>query len=211
MKSAVIVMAKSPQPGRVKTRLSPPCSDREASEIAAAALITTLEAVAGSDSTRRVIALDGPAGPWLPPGFEVIPQRGNGLAQRLAAAFAEVGDPAVAVGMDSPQVTPDLLNGSFEALDEADSALGPTRDGGYWAIALRRANDEVFAEVPMSVATTFQEQHGRLQALGLSYRELSELHDVDHFSDALEVAETMPGSAFAAAVRSVSKRLEAAS
>jgi rSAM/selenodomain-associated transferase 1 len=205
------VIAKSPQPGRVKTRLCPPCSDREASEIAAAALSTTLEAVACSDSTRRVIALDGPAGPWLPPGFEVIPQRGNGLAQRLAAAFAEVGGPAVAVGMDSPQVTPDLLNRSFEALDEVDSALGPTPDGGYWAIALRRANDEVFAEVPMSVATTFQEQHGRLQALGLSCRELSELHDVDHFSDALEVAETMPGSAFAAAVRSVSKRLEAAS
>ena len=211
MRSAVIVMAKSPRPGHVKTRLCPPCSAVEASEIATAALVATLDAVADAASARRVIALDGPAGPWLPPGFDVIPQKGNGLAERLGAAFVDVGGPAVALGMDAPQVTPELINGSLEGLEDADSALGPTQDGGYWAIALRRASDEVFAGVAMSSPTTYIEQRRRLDSLGLRCRELPELHDVDHFSDALDVAEILPGSPFAAAVRSVSARLEAAS
>jgi uncharacterized protein len=209
--SAVIVMAKSPQPGRVKTRLCPPCNAGEASSIATAALIATLDAVARSGSTRRLIALDGPAGAWLPPGFEIVPQRGRGLGERLAAAFADVGGPSVAIGMDAPQVTPELINSSLEALDEVDSALGPTQDGGYWAIALRRADDRVFAGVPMSVSTTYREQRRRLQELSLDCMELPELHDVDHFSDALAVAQKMPGSPFAAAVQSVNERLEAAS
>ena len=211
MRAAVIVMAKSPAPGRVKTRLCPPCNANEASEIATAALVATLEAVAESRSARRVIALDGPVGPWLPHDFEVISQRGNGLAERLAAAFADVGGPAVAVGMDAPQVTSKLLDDSLDLLWESESALGPTQDGGYWAIALRRANDEVFAGVPMSSPATYQEQRGKLRAMGLDCRDLPELRDVDHFSDALEVAEMMPRSPFADAVRSVTERLAAAS
>ena len=209
--SAVIVIAKSPQPGRVKTRLCPPCNEREAAGIARAALIATLDAVARSDSARRFIALDGPVGAWLPPGYETVPQRGRGLGERLAAAFTDVGGPAVAIGMDAPQVTPTLINSSLAALDEVDSALGPTQDGGYWAIALRRANEEVFAGIPMSVSTTYREQRRRLRELSLECLELPHLHDVDHFSDALAVAEKMPGSPFAAAVQSVSERLEAAS
>jgi rSAM/selenodomain-associated transferase 1 len=203
-------MAKSPAPGRVKTRLCPPCKPDEASDIATAALVATLEAVAGSGSARRVIALDGPVGPWLPQGFDVIPQRGNGLGERLAAAFADVGGPAVAVGMDAPEVTSKLLDDSLDMLRESESALGPTQDGGYWAIALRRANNDVFAGVPMSSPATYQEQRRKLRSLGLGCRDLPELRDVDHFSDALEVAEMMPGSPFAEAVRSVNERLAAA-
>ena len=210
MKPAVIVMAKSPRPGRVKTRLCPPCRPGEASAIATAALVATLEAVARSDSARRVVALDGPIGPWLPADFEVIAQRGNGLAERLAAAFADVGGPAVAVGMDAPQVTPELINDSLEVLSESDSALGPTPDGGYWAIGLRRADDAVFAGVPMSSPATYRAQRQRLRALDLDCRVLPELHDVDHFTDAIAVAEMLPGTPFSSAVRSVTERIKAA-
>jgi hypothetical protein len=157
-----------------------------------------------------VVALDGPIGPWLPPDFEVIPQRGRGLAERLASAFADVGGPAVAVGMDAPQVTPQLIDDSLEVLTESDSALGPTQDGGYWAIALRRADEAVFAGVPMSSPATFRAQRRRLRALHLDCRALPQLHDVDHFTDALAVAEMLPGTAFASAVHSVTERLGAA-
>jgi len=211
MNPAVIVMAKSPRPGRVKTRLCPPCSEREAGEIATAALTSTLEAVAGSRAAHLVIALEGAPGSWLPAGFDVIPQYGRGLAERLARAFEDVGGPAVAIGMDTPQATPDLIDQSFDALDEADSALGPTVDGGYWAIGLRRPNDRAFAGVPMSLPSTFFEQQRRLHQLGLSCRVLPELRDVDHFSDALAVASLIPESRFAAAVRAVNDRLDRAS
>src|SRR5207237_3773477 len=87
----VIVMAKSPRPGRVKTRLCPPCTAEEAAAVAAAALADTLDAVAASEAVRKVLALDGPPGPWLPPGFELIAQRGVTFNDRLANAWADAG------------------------------------------------------------------------------------------------------------------------
>src|SRR5215208_6714786 len=77
--TALLVIAKAPVPGRVKTRLSPPCTPEQAATLAAAALRDTLEAAAASRRARRlVLALDGSAPSWLPPGIEVIPQRGPG-------------------------------------------------------------------------------------------------------------------------------------
>ena len=70
----VLVMAKSPVPGRVKTRLCPPCTPAEAAALAEAALADTLEAVAACGAGRRILALDGAPGPWLPAGFEVVAQ-----------------------------------------------------------------------------------------------------------------------------------------
>ena len=68
----VLVMAKAPVPGRVKTRLCPPCTPDEAAAITEAALADTLAAVARCGAGRRIIALDGAPGPWLPARFEVI-------------------------------------------------------------------------------------------------------------------------------------------
>src|SRR5919204_2861516 len=99
--AALIVIAKAPLPGRSKTRLSPPLTLEAAARLAEAALRDTLACVAGVAAARRVVALDGEPGDWLPAGFEVVPQRGNGLDERLAAAFEEVGEPAVLIGMDT--------------------------------------------------------------------------------------------------------------
>jgi len=175
--SALIVIAKAPRAGRVKTRLCPPCTPAQAAALARAALEDTLEAVAATPVARRVVALDGPAGPWLPPGFELVPQRGDGLAQRLAAAFADVGEPAFLVGMDTPQVTPAMLTAGLAALDRADAVLGPAPDGGYWAIGLRRPD---------------------LRTAGLPA-----LCDVDTIADARTVAEAAPSTRFAAELAAV--------
>jgi len=75
----VLVLAKEPRPGRVKTRLCPPCSPEEAATVAAAALADTLEAVAASGADRHILALDGRPGPWLPPGFEVVESDADSL------------------------------------------------------------------------------------------------------------------------------------
>src|SRR5437879_13200717 len=85
---AIIVVAKEPRPGRVKTRLCPPCSPTEAAALAEAALRDTLAASVRTEPAGRVVlALDGEPGPWLPRGGDVVRQRGNGLAARLAAVF----------------------------------------------------------------------------------------------------------------------------
>ncbi len=204
----ILVIAKAPEPGRVKTRLCPPCTPEEAAALAEAALVDTLKAVAASSAAWRVIALDGRPGPWLPRGFDVIAQRGDGLAERLSAAFEDVGCAGIVIAGDTPQVTDDLLSVSLEALmeDEVDAVFGPADDGGYWAIGLRKPNPDVFLGVPMSVPSTGEQQRRRLQSLGLRITDLPSLRDVDHFDDACAVAAEIPSSRFAATLASVLAR-----
>lgn len=96
-------MAKAPVRGRVKTRLCPPYTPEEAARLAEAALADTLDAVAGCGVSRRILALDGEPGSWLPAGFEVVRQAAGAFDERLAAAWDAARGPGVQIGMDTPQ------------------------------------------------------------------------------------------------------------
>jgi rSAM/selenodomain-associated transferase 1 len=196
--SSLLVIAKAPVPGRVKTRLCPPCTPAEAAELAGAALADTLAAVARSRrARRRVLVLDGEPGGWIPFGFAVVPQRGGGLAERLAAAFADAGGPAFLIGMDTPQVTPALIDAGLAALERADAVLGAALDGGYWGIGMRRPDPAAFRDVPMSAPATAAVQRARLAELHLRTAVLPPLRDVDAIADARAVAAEAPGGRFA--------------
>jgi rSAM/selenodomain-associated transferase 1 len=199
----VIVIAKEPVPGRVKTRLTPPFTPAAAALLAEAALADTLAVVAAAPVARRVLALDGTPGRWLPPGFDVIAQRGGGLDERLAAAFcdayAAVGVPMVLVGMDTPQVTPELLTAAARPLvsGEADATFGPAADGGFWLLGLRAPDPALLTGVPMSTCDTGRRQLERLTAAGLRVTMVPELTDVDTFHEAELIAGAIGGSRFA--------------
>lgn len=205
----VVVLAKEPVPGKVKTRLIGELTAVEAAGLARAALVDTLEAVGALPGVRRVLALDGRPGSWVPPGFVVVPQVAGGLDRRIAGAFDAVlgpdGDagPALLVGMDTPQLGPLL-----PAVDFAghDAVLGLADDGGFWAVGLRRADPALFHGVPMSEAVTGRAQLGRLRGAGLRVRLLPPLRDVDTVSDAATVARAAPGTRFARAWSAVSHR-----
>jgi rSAM/selenodomain-associated transferase 1 len=203
MAPTLLVIAKEPIPGRVKTRLTPPCTPEQASHLALAALRDTLAAALACTAARRVLVLDGEPGPWLPDGFEVVPQRGDGLAQRLAAAFEDADGPALLVGMDTPQVTPELLDAGLGAVREHDAAFGAAHDGGYWAIGLREPDRRVFDGVPMSEDDTGAIQRARLELLGLRTAVLPPLRDVDTIADARAVAAEAPQGRFAAALATI--------
>ena len=126
----IIVMAKAPTPGRVKTRLCPPCTPGEAAVVAEAALVDTLTAALSSSAGRVVLVLDGEPGAWLPAGVDVVSQRGNGFDERLAAAWTDIGGPAVQIGMDTPQVTSALLDVACTMLEQAGHRCGPRTGGG---------------------------------------------------------------------------------
>ncbi|HEX3394481.1 MAG TPA: DUF2064 domain-containing protein [Acidimicrobiales bacterium] len=194
--AGIIVMAKEPVAGRVKTRLCPPCTPEEAATLAAALLADTLAAVAASPAAWRTVALDGAPGDWLPPGFGVVAQRGTGLDERLAAAFVDAGTPAVAIAADTPQVTPELLGLALATLGApgVDAVLGPTDDSGYWALGLGLADPRAVVGVPMSSPFTLTAQRDRLHSLGLRVGELPSLRDVDTMADARAVAGAVPGS-----------------
>ncbi len=198
--AALLVIAKDPRPGRTKTRLCPPCRPEQAADLAEAALRDTLEVVADTPASRRVLVLDGDPARWKRPGLEIIVQRGEGLAQRLAHAFVDVGEPALLVGMDTPQLTRELLSEGLEALRRFDAVLGPAPDGGYWSVGLRRPHERAFHDVPMSCETTLRRQRERFASLGLNTYEQPPLRDVDTIADARAVARQATGSRFAAAL-----------
>jgi glycosyltransferase A (GT-A) superfamily protein (DUF2064 family) len=189
--TTLIVIAKAPVPGRVKTRLQTEFTPREAAALARASLVDTLGAIQAVPASRRVIALDGEPGPWLPSGFSVVGQRGNGLDERLAAAFADTydGTPMLLVGMDTPQLRPELLTFDWTGYD---AALGLTEDGGYWCIGLRTPDDAALVGVPMSTDHTGRDQLQRLQWLGLRVRMLPTLRDMDTPADAALLAAEFP-------------------
>jgi hypothetical protein len=193
-------MAKSPAPGRAKTRLCPPLEPEAAATLAEAALADTLQAVAWTPAARRVVVLDGPPGAWLPAGFEVVEQHGAHLAERLSNAVSDIGAPLLFLGMDTPQLTRALLCDALDKLadPQTDAVLGPTHDGGYWTIGLTSPDPRAFDGVPMSTAATAARQRARLRELGLRIAELDTLRDVDTFDDAVAVAAAAPWTRFAA-------------
>ncbi|MGW4085743.1 TIGR04282 family arsenosugar biosynthesis glycosyltransferase [Streptomyces sp. NPDC004822] len=193
--TTLLVIAKEPRPGRVKTRLTPPFTPEEAAALAEAALADTLDAVARTPARRRVLVLDGAPGPWLPPGFDVVPQTTGGLDERLAAAFAACDGPALLIGMDTPQVTPDLLTVDWA---DCDAYFGRARDGGFWALGLAEPDPDRLRGVPMSQPYTGAAQRARLA--GLRVRDLPSLRDVDTAHDAGLVAAAAPGGRFATAL-----------
>ena len=202
--TTLLVIAKEPVAGRVKTRLVPPCTPWQAAALAEAALADTLHAVLAAPARRRVLVLDGAPGPWLPPGFEVIPQCGGGLDERLAAAFAVVPGPALLVGMDTPQLTPGLLTVDWEG---TDAWFGAAADGGFWGLGLRVPDAALVRGVPMSTADTGAVQQARLHAAGLRVAELPRLRDVDTAADAVAVACQAPLTRFAARARELAPAL----
>ncbi len=205
----LVVIAKAPVPGRVKTRLTPPFSPRQAAQLAEAALTDTLAAVAQVSVARRVLALDGPPGGWLPASFDVVRQRGAGLDKRIAAAlgdaYARLPVPVVLIGMDTPQVTPGLLESAIRPLaaGTADAVFGPAADGGFWLLGLRQPDPRLVAGVPMSAAVTGAAQLARLAAAGLRVHQMRCCTDVDNVADAVAVAREAPHSRFAAALRTI--------
>ena len=211
---AVMVIAKAPVAGRSKTRLCPPLTPDEACAVAWACVHDTLRAVAGVPAARHVLVLEGASGAWIPPGFEVVHQRGAGLDQRLAAAFTDVGGAAVIIAMDTPQVTAAVLTDALRHVVEVGhgagssgprSVYGAAADGGFWLLGLSGDvdPDKVFAGIPMSVETTGAAQLERLADLGLPVHHVPPLRDIDLADDLWAVADLAPGSDIGRLARSL--------
>src|SRR5271168_4299476 len=174
----LLVVAKAPVAGRAKTRL--------------AATVGELDAAAGAAEIRRRLA-----------SFVVIDQRGNNFGDRLANAHGDAaavgGQSVLQIGMDTPQVTAELLYDCGRRLVEAPAVLGFARDGGWWALGVHTAAlAECLRDVPMSQpdtgALTLKALHGN----GVDVALLDELADFDVADDLAAVREVcQPGSRFA--------------
>ncbi|WP_280714446.1 DUF2064 domain-containing protein [Kitasatospora sp. MAP5-34] len=207
----LLVIAKEPVPGRVKTRLTPPFSPEQAAALAEAALADTLDTLSQVPAGRRLLVLEGTPGRWLPPGWQVAAQCGGGLDERLAAAFAHASPdaPALLVGMDTPQLTGRMLAEPLSSARRAgvDAWYGPAADGGFWALGLARPTAELarrlLVGVPMSTPGTGAALLDRLAAADLTIGQLPALTDVDTVREVDQVAALAPNGRFAACRRSM--------
>ncbi len=216
MPVTALVVAKAPIPGLAKTRLAATLGDQAAADIAAAALLDTLDAVAATPFAARVVAMTGDLDRASKSqeircrlaDFTVVDQRGDGFAERLACAHVDTAvvageRPVLQIGMDTPQVTPDLLGSCADTLIDVPAVLGMARDGGWWVLGVRSAAMAAcLRAVPMSTAETGALTHMALEHNGIDVTLVDELHDVDTIEDVDIVrAACMPGSRFAQITR----------
>lgn len=215
--SVVLVMAKAPVAGLVKTRLCPPATVAQAAGIAAAALLDTLAVVAATGRAVPVLAYAGRFADAVRAdeldralaGWHLLPQRGGTFAERLANAWADTGaafpgQPVLQLGMDTPQLRRSTLRAALHRLAAGQAVLGPAADGGWWALGLPEPTPAAaLRTVPMSTHETARHTLAALGELGVRPALLPVLCDVDEWPTARAVADEIPDSRFARAVREV--------
>lgn len=214
---AVLIVAKAPVAGLAKTRLAATIGAERAADVAAAALLDTLDAAADAPVAARVVAMTGELDAAARSAelrsrladFTVIEQRGDGFAARLVNAHADAaaaadGLPVLQLGMDTPQVTAALIAECGRSLCGADAVLGMALDGGWWVLGLHDpATAECLLEVPMSQSDTGAVTLDALRHTGLDVQLVQELADVDTIADVDAVQQACPpGSRFHQLARS---------
>lgn len=207
----LLIVAKAPVPGLVKTRLTPPFTAHQAAALAAAALLDTLDACRGAarlTGAEVVVALAGDLAQAIAEdsirsalgGVRVLPQRGDGLAARLAAAHLDAAGnfgTTLQVGMDTPQLEPRVLArglARLSASDGPDAVLGLAEDGGWWALGLRRSGAaRCLVNVAMSTERTGADTLAALANDSHRVEPLPTLRDVDTVGDVEAVARSSRG------------------
>lgn len=202
----VLVMAKAPVPGEVKTRLAVDVGDHIAAELAAAALLDTIDATRACGANGLLSLAGDLAGAVRADeinealaGWTVLPQRGTSFSERLVAAHADAGEGVVIqIGMDTPQVTGPMLRDAATALVGVDVVLGPALDGGWWVLGRRDPSiARALADVTMSTPTTGADTVAALARAGHRVGRTVQLRDVDTLDDARAVAALAPDTQFA--------------
>ncbi len=155
-----------------------------------------MDTITATSAVARVLVVDGDLA--APAGWNRIVQRGGLLGERLTHAYTDCvvpGRASLLVGMDTPQLNPNLLNLATRRLsqDGTDAVLGLAADGGWWGLGLRDPRHaQVLRDVPMSTAQTGALTLAALLARGLQVAALPVLRDVDTAADAREVAALCP-------------------
>jgi rSAM/selenodomain-associated transferase 1 len=193
----VVIMAKEPVPGKVKTRLSPEISPVDAAGLYRCFLLDRIRAIGAMTGVDRGIAYTpeearGTFRGLTLDGFKLFPQRGEGLGERLNNIFldqlARAYDAVSIVDSDSPDLPNALIRESLQLLltRQAEVVFGPCHDGGYYLVGLRKPHPELFRDIPWSTRDVLSVSLEKSRRLGLSVKLLPFWNDLDTFDDLLE-------------------------
>ena len=199
MEEAVVLMAKAPVPGRVKTRLCPPLAPAEAARLYACMLGDAAEEISSVGRIARYLFLDRPAAanvlrgaPFSP--FERFPQRGKDLGERMcgaaATAFRRGARRVVIVGADCPSLSAGTVRRAFRELSTGASVVfGPSADGGYYLVGLSSPDERLFRGFRWSTAEVLRNAAARCRILSAPFSFLPPGRDVDTGDDLLALWE----------------------
>lgn len=194
LKKALLIFAKRPLPGKVKTRLVPPLSPEEAAELYRCMLGDVMAMAANfPDLSLHLFYEDmGEAREYfagIAPGIVSFPQQGKDLGERMAEAFRLVfamgHGAAVIIGTDAPDLPPDYIEEAFRRLENGKSmaVFGPCEDGGYYLLGIAQLHPALFRDLPWSSATVLRESLKRAAEAGIEVSLLPMWHDVDTAAD----------------------------
>jgi rSAM/selenodomain-associated transferase 1 len=192
--SALIIFAKAPVPGQVKTRLCPPLTPDEAATLHGSFVLDTLERTKAAiakerQSIDRYIACSPSASLAFfkileeRHGVRLLDQAGDDLGQRMHRAFADLFGrgyrKVFIVGTDVPTLPLSVYQQAVSLIEAHDLVLGPATDGGYYLIGLKRPVPELFADVPWSTANVLAATRRNASAVGLTVGLVKEWRDID--------------------------------
>ena len=191
--AALIIFAKAPIPGQVKTRLCPPLAPDEAATLHGTMVLDTLERSRNLLGFDRFLACaPSKQHPFFKAievrqGVRLLEQTHGDLGSRMHHAFQAAFDlgfqSAVIVGTDLPTVHSEMFRQALRALADNDGVLGPTVDGGYYLIGLNKPAPELFVDIPWSTDRVFALTQQKAQSLGLTMKLLTQQRDLDTMSD----------------------------
>ncbi|MGH7261546.1 MAG: TIGR04282 family arsenosugar biosynthesis glycosyltransferase [Nitrospiraceae bacterium] len=203
--SALIIFAKAPIPGQVKTRLCPPLTPDEAASLHGSVVLDMLERSRGLSSMDRFVAcFPSPDHVFFKileerHGVRLIAQTGEDLGARMASALADIFAQgyrrALVIGTDLPTLPGSLFGEALALLDTHDLVLGPAQDGGYYLIGLRKPAPELFVGIPWSTDRVLALTQTKASAAGLKTALLQVRRDIDTVEDLTALLEDLGGGA----------------
>lgn len=196
--TAIMVFARAPVPGRVKTRLIPALGEEGAAELHAALLQQTLKTASQlEDSAIQLYCQPDTHHPLFRQAadrYKLIlhSQQGNDLGERMANAFTDNLSnyrKTLVIGCDCPAFTPDDLRAAIETLDDQDAVIVPAHDGGYVLLGLRIFSPLIFIDIDWSTERVYEQTVRQLDSAGLRWRALEPKQDIDRPDDLIHCPE----------------------
>ncbi len=191
MRQALVLFAKAPVAGEVKTRLAPVLGPQGAADLYLSFVADAVESAMRQSVPFFLYYAPEGSPRILQEAFgqrvELLPQRGDDLGSRMDQAFREIFrrgfESAVLVGTDLPTLPPSHLTAALAALERTPVVLGPSLDGGYYLIGLSSAHSELFERVEWSTPRVLEQTLDRIHRLGLPVELLEPWYDVDTPAD----------------------------
>jgi rSAM/selenodomain-associated transferase 1 len=202
----LVIMAKAPRPGAVKTRLARTLPVLEVTDLYRCLLVDTIALAKSLDGVELAIMCPEADAQDLVRAtgnsISVVPQNGNGLTAGLTSVFAHFASAGagriVAFNSDTPHLPPSYLERAFRLLASCDVVIGPTHDGGYYLVGAKAPHPGLFVTDAMGTTSAYEALLARVRGLNLSFSLIDSFYDIDELSDLDQLADELlrsPGKA----------------